>query len=50
MTDRAIFDRLVFPRLSAIAEAGWTPTAHKSWKRFAALAGLMPNLYGYWTE
>ena len=50
MTDRAIFDRLVFPRLSAIAEAGWTPAAQKSWKRFAALAGLMPNLYGYWTE
>ena len=50
MTDRAIFDRLVFPRLSAIAEAGWTRPEHKSWKRFAALAGLMPILYGYWTE
>ena len=25
MTDRAVFDRLVFPRLSAIAETGWTP-------------------------
>ncbi|WP_457834744.1 family 20 glycosylhydrolase, partial [Staphylococcus aureus] len=24
MTARAIFDRLDFPRLSAIAEAGWT--------------------------
>ncbi len=24
MTDRAVFDRLVFPRLSAIAETGWT--------------------------
>ena len=50
MTDRAIFDRLVFPRLSAIAETGWTPKASKSWKRFSALVGLMPNLYGHWAE
>jgi hexosaminidase len=50
MTDRAIFDRLVFPRLSAIAEAGWTPSTAKSWKRFKALVGLMPNLYGNWAE
>ncbi|HEY4203217.1 MAG TPA: beta-N-acetylhexosaminidase [Devosiaceae bacterium] len=50
MTDRAIFDRLVFPRLSAIAEAGWTPLERKSWPRFSALVGLMPNMYGYWEE
>jgi hexosaminidase len=50
MTDRAIFDRLVFPRLSAIAEAGWTPHASKSWKRFSALVGQMPILYGHWAE
>ena len=50
MTDRAIFDRLVFPRLSAIAETGWTPHAAKSWKRFSALVGLMPILYGHWAE
>ncbi len=48
MTDRAVFDRLVFPRLSAIAETAWTPAAAKSWDRFAALCGLMPNLYGHW--
>ncbi|MGO8657794.1 family 20 glycosylhydrolase, partial [Rhizobium ruizarguesonis] len=24
MTDRAVFDRLVFPRISALAETGWT--------------------------
>jgi hexosaminidase len=48
MTDRAIFDRLVFPRLSAIAEAGWTSPDRKSWPRFAALAGLMPIMYGNW--
>ena len=27
MTDRAVFDRLVFPRLSAIAETGWSSNA-----------------------
>lgn len=47
MTDRAVFDRLVFPRLSAIAETGWTKKERKSWDRFKASAGLMPVLYGY---
>jgi hexosaminidase len=46
MTDRAVFDRLVFPRLSALAENGWTRPEAKSWERFRALAGLMPLLYG----
>jgi hexosaminidase len=46
MTDRAVFDRLVFPRLSALAETGWTVPDRKSWERFSALAGLMPVLYG----
>jgi hexosaminidase len=50
MTDRAIFDRLVFPRLSAIAEAGWTAPDRKSWPRFEALIGTMPILYGNWSE
>ncbi|KKB77774.1 beta-N-acetylhexosaminidase [Devosia soli] len=48
MTDRAIFDRLVFPRLSAVAEAGWTLPERKSWERFKALVGLMPIMYGHW--
>ena len=47
MTDRAVFDRLVFPRLSAVAETGWTKKERKSWDRFKASAGLMPVLYGY---
>ena len=47
MTDRAIFDRLVFPRLSAIAETGWTQPEAKSFERFRAIAGLMPILYGW---
>lgn len=46
MTDRAVFDRLVFPRLSALAEVAWTAPDAKSWPRFKALAGLMPVLYG----
>lgn len=46
MSDRAVFDRLVFPRLSAIAEAGWTAQARRDYGRFSALVGLMPNLYG----
>jgi hexosaminidase len=46
MTDRAVFDRLVFPRLSGIAETGWTEAANKSYARFAATVGFMPNLYG----
>ena len=46
MTDRAVFDRLVFPRLSAIAETGWTKAENKDFARFSALSGLLPNLYG----
>ncbi|WP_417307781.1 beta-N-acetylhexosaminidase [Devosia sp.] len=48
MTDRAVFDRLVFPRLSAIAETGWTAPAQRNYARFAAFAGLMPNLHGFY--
>ena len=50
MIDRAIFDRLVFPRLSAIAETAWTKAERKSWPRFEAAASLMPNLFGHWGE
>src|SRR5262249_55231647 len=46
MTDRAVFDRLIFPRISALAETGWTAPEAKSWERFRAMAGLMPVLYG----
>ncbi len=34
---RGYFNRLVFPRLPAIAEAAWTPKAKKDWNRFAAI-------------
>ena len=46
MTDRAVFDRLVFPRLSAIAETGWTKASAKDFARFSVLSNLLPNLYG----
>ena len=50
MSDRAVFDRLVFPRLSAIAETGWTTPERRDFARFSALAGLMPNLYGQYEQ
>lgn len=50
MSERAVFDRLVFPRLSAIAETGWTAPALRDHRRFAALVGLMPNLYRCYEE
>ena len=50
MTNRAIFDRLIFPRLSAIAETGWTTRELKSWPRFEPASALMPNMYRNWGE
>ncbi|MBX5091407.1 beta-N-acetylhexosaminidase [Rhizobium lentis] len=41
---RAYFNRLVFPRLSAVAEAAWTPLARKDWDRFAAIVRMWPVL------
>ncbi|MBY3172678.1 beta-N-acetylhexosaminidase [Rhizobium laguerreae] len=41
---RAYFNRLVFPRLPAIAEAAWTPSARKDWDRFAAIVRMWPVL------
>ncbi|TCU20050.1 beta-N-acetylhexosaminidase [Rhizobium sullae] len=41
---RGYFNRLVFPRLPAIAEAAWTPKARKDWDRFAAIVPLSPKL------
>lgn len=41
---RGYFNRLVFPRLPAIAEAAWTPKANKDWQRFAAIVRLTPVL------
>jgi hexosaminidase len=41
---RGYFNRLVFPRLPAIAEAAWTPKSGKNWLRFAAIVDLCPKL------
>jgi len=43
-TTRDWFNDLVFPRLPAIAEAGWTQRANKDWLRFAAQVRLHPRL------
>ena len=40
---RGYFNRLVFPRLPAIAEAAWTPKSEKNWLRFAAIVGSARN-------
>lgn len=44
MTNNAIFNHMVFPRLYAVAEAGWTAPAQKAWLRFAAQAPFFPQL------
>jgi hexosaminidase len=38
------FNYMAFPRLSAVAEAAWTPSEEKDWPRFATLSRLMPHL------
>ncbi|MGV8984754.1 MAG: beta-N-acetylhexosaminidase [Cypionkella sp.] len=38
------FNDLVFPRLSAVAEAAWTERVNKDWLRFAAQVRLHPIL------
>lgn len=48
MTDGAVFDRLVFPRLSAIAETAWS--TNRDFGRFTALVGTMPNMYGNYED
>lgn len=37
----AYFNRLVFPRLNAIAEAAWTPAAAKDWQRFSNIVSVI---------
>jgi hexosaminidase len=41
---RGYFNRLVFPRLPAVAEAAWTPKSMKDWQRFSAIVPLSPQL------
>jgi hexosaminidase len=44
MIHNDIFNHMVFPRLYAVAEAGWTLPENKDWQRFAALSKLFPSL------
>lgn len=44
VTSRQRMNHMAFPRLSAIAEAGWTWPEAKDWDRFCATSGLMPVL------
>ena len=43
-TTRQWFNDLVFPRLSAVAEAAWTQKDNKDWLRFARQVRLHPEL------
>ena len=43
-TTRQWFNDLVFPRLSALAEAAWTQKDNKDWLRFARQVRLHPEL------
>lgn len=44
LPDIAAINAVAFPRLAAVAEAGWTPTDAKCWNRFCALSRLVPQL------
>lgn len=44
LATRSRWNYMVFPRLSAVAEAAWTPPSGKDWSRFCALSRLMPQL------
>lgn len=44
LVDNTLFNHMVFPRLYAIAEAGWTEPENKDWQRFAARSRLFPSL------
>jgi hexosaminidase len=38
------FNYMVFPRLYAVGEAGWTESQHKDWLRHCAIVKTMPTL------
>ncbi|GLQ17648.1 beta-N-acetylhexosaminidase [Maritalea porphyrae] len=44
LISRELFNHMVFPRLSAIAEAAWTEPENKNWLRFAAQSHHLPRL------
>lgn len=44
LIDKDLFNHMVFPRLYAVAEAGWTDPQSKNYQRFAAQSRLFPKL------
>ena len=46
MHERRLVDHMTFPRLSALAETAWTPAERKDFRRFSAIAPLMPRTGG----
>ncbi|WP_319532989.1 beta-N-acetylhexosaminidase [uncultured Cohaesibacter sp.] len=44
LVSRALFNHMVFPRLSAIAESGWTTPGLKDWLSFAARSPLIQKM------
>jgi hexosaminidase len=44
LNDQRLFNCMVFPHLSAIAESAWTPSARKDFGRFRAMLAHMPGL------
>ena len=41
--EAGLIEYLLFPRLSAVAEAGWTPAERKNFARFLAMQDLIPR-------
>ena len=44
LTSRNLFNHMVFPRLSAIAESAWCNSVQKNWQSFTNRADLMPKM------
>ncbi|SNY90123.1 hexosaminidase [Cohaesibacter sp. ES.047] len=44
LVSRSLFNHMVFPRFSAIAESAWTRPEHKRWQSFAARQSLIQTM------
>ncbi|MTI18082.1 beta-N-acetylhexosaminidase [Rhodobacteraceae bacterium RKSG542] len=44
ISTQSMFNYVVFPRLYAVAEAGWSLPENKKWERFCASTSVMPQL------
>jgi N-acetyl-beta-hexosaminidase len=41
MHEQRLVDRMIFPRMPAMAETAWTPATQKDYRRFSAIAPLL---------